>query len=382
MKKILITSPTYPPFNSGLGNAVASQARALESMGYSVTVATFGAKRETVSETKNIMVERFRVRGVDVWFRGVQGEIDEYIRFLQNYHFDLVLVNAWQNWATDLVMKNINQISGKKYMYSHCISTNSFFAFKPIRSIIRYSAWRPYWWSVGRKLRKFDSLLFLAGSGSDSRFDDLGLAKRFNLPMKVVPNCFSEAAKVFFDKPLIPREERSVIMVVGSYHWQKGFDFVLKAYAQSNAKERYPLHFYGPVFTEYTQELRVMSEKMNVKSYGVKFHEGIAGNELATAYSSAAAVLFGSHSECQPIALIDAMAIGTPFVARSTGCISCMNGGVTVKNPHEMAVKLDAILNNFSRWLALAEAGRRDARELYHPERFSESLASALAEPL
>lgn len=378
MKNILITSPTYPPFNSGLGNAVASQAVALASLGHSVTVATFGVKRETINEAKNILVEKFAVTGVDVWFRGIEGEVDKYVHFLQTQNFDLVLVNAWQNWATDLVIRNISKIPGKKFMYSHCASTNSFFANQPLRSILRYFAWQPYRWSLSRKLSEFDALLFLANGGSDSRFDDLRIAKKHQLPLKVVPNRFSEASRVFFDKPIIPQDERSIIMAVGSYDWQKGFDFVLKAYARSNLKERYPLHFYGPVFTAFTEKLRVMTEKLKLSNCGVKFHEGVTGDKLAKVYSTAATVLFGSYSECQPIALIDAMAIGTPFVARSTGCISGMNGGVAIKNPLEMAAALDEMLNSHSKWLALAKAGRRDAAEIYHPERFRDMLSDSL----
>lgn len=374
---ILLTTPTYPPFNSGLGNAVAQQAACLALAGHEVVVATGGAQRGSV-EVDGIRVETFALTGADYWLHPIHGDVDSYTEFLINNNWDVVLLNAWQNWATDLALRHLKEISAKKVVYSHCISTNVFFPHQPFRSIFRYLAWRPYWWRLPRLMKHLDGVLFLADGGSDSRFDDLCLAQNNEVPFRIVPNSLSPDAAAILAYPTMPFPERDRLIAVGSYQWQKGFDFVLRAYASSQARHQFPLHLYGQTHSEYSASLRSLVYQLGLSQECVIFHEGVSGEALIRAYCKARLFLYGSHTECQPLALLDANAAGTPFIARSTGCIDTMPGGLTVRNWKDMSYQLDLLTNDGQTWQELADAGRQAARNIYHPDQIARQLKNAL----
>jgi len=375
--QILLTSPTYPPFNSGLGNAVAQQAVFLADSGHHVVVATGGAERSS-REDLGVRVETFVLRGADSWLQPIRGDVAGYIDYLKNNDWDVMLFNAWQNWATDIALHHLSDLPGRKFVYSHCLSTNVFFRHQPFSSLMRYLAWRPYWWRLPCVMRRLDGLIFLADCGCDSRFDDLQLAKRKAIPFHVVPNALSPAAALALARGAAQQSARDRLIAVGSYQWQKGFDFVLRAYAASSALNKIPLHFFGQEFSAYGEKLRQHAGSLGVDPAYLVLQEGVTGERLQTEYRRAHLVLSGSHTECQPLVLLDASACATPFVARATGCIGGMPGGVVVRDGQEMAQQIDALCEDQPRWLALSEAARSAAETLYHPDAVGKQLANVL----
>lgn len=375
--RILLTSPSYPPLNSGLGNAVAQQAACLALAGHEVVVATGGAQRGSL-KVEGIRVETFALTGADCWLQPIQGDVSAYTDFLLHNHWDVVLLNAWQNWATDLALRQLGAIPGRKFVYSHCISTNVFYPHQPLRSLLRYLAWRPYWGRLLRFMKRLDGVLFLAGGGSDSRFDDLRLAQQHAVPLRVVPNSLSPAATAVLASPPLSLPARDRLMAVGSYQWQKGFDFVLRAYATSQARHQFALHLYGQEHSAYSATLRSLARRLGLEEDSVVFHEGVSGEALVVAYCQARLVLSGSHTECQPLVLLDANAAGTPFIARATGCIANMAGGVAIRTWREMARQIDSLTDGGPLWESLADAGRQAARDIHHPDHTARQLLDAL----
>jgi glycosyltransferase involved in cell wall biosynthesis len=377
--KILLTSPTYPPFNSGLGNAVSQQAALLCAAGHDVVVATSGPLRATREDAASgARVEEFPITGADSLLQPMHGDISAYVEFLQESVFDVVLMNAWQNWATDLLLQHIGGIGGRKFLYSHCISTNVFYWRQPIRSSLRYLAWRPYWWRLKHRMQSLDGVIFLAAGGVDTRFADLAIARKCAAAIHVIPNSLSLQAANVLRRPIADLGERNQIIAVGAYQWQKGFDFVLQAYAVSSAKDRIPLKFFGQAFSAYTDMLRKMVVKLGIKPNFVLFEEGVSGSNLLAEYFKAKLLLSGSHTECQPLVILDANAAGTPFIARSTGCIAQMPGGVCVKSLEDMASEIDVLIANQALWKATSDAGRVVATEIYHPDKVGCLLLNVL----
>ncbi|MDP3539053.1 MAG: glycosyltransferase family 4 protein [Azonexus sp.] len=357
--KILLTTPTYPPFNSGLGNAVQQQATALVANGYSVVVATGGKKRaQRIDEVSGATVEEFNVQGADYLLNPIRGDVQSYEQFLAASIFDVVLMNAWQTWSTDLCLRNLKKISGRKLLYSHCVSTNMFFWQQPFRSMVRYLFWRPYWWKLSSLIRQLNGLVFLASDGCDSRFDDLRLARKVGIPVHVVPNALSSSATVAVSQPKIERKARKQLIAIGSYDWLKGHDFALHTYACSLAKNRIPLRIFGQSLTAFTEHLRQLVLSLGIEEGFVTFHEGVSGDSLLDECGRSIAILSGSLTECQPLVLLDAMATGTPFVARRSGCIPSLPGGVAVNTKDEAVHAIDKLLSDEIHWQHLSEVGR------------------------
>lgn len=379
MMKILLTTPTYPPFNSGLGNAVWQQAQALVAEGMDVTVATGGKKREQrVDQVIGVPVEVFPVSGAASFLDPIKGDVEGYLDFLQSRCFDVILMNAWQTWSSDLILKNIDRVPGKKFLYSHGISTNLFLKPQPVRSAIRYIAWRPYWWKLRYYLEKLDGVIFLAAKGDDSRFDDLRIAKKLNVPLHIVPNSISEFCRHVLLEPAKEWDSRDQIISVGSFTWQKGFDFVLRSYASSCHKNRIPLKLFGQERTVYIDYLIGLATRLDISPDYLSFHEGVSGENLVSQYLKARLFLCGSHTECQPLVILDANATGTPFIARKTGCLSTMPGGYAVASPREAASCMDDLLLSPAKWSELSDAGRKAAFDQHHPRNTTRLLMDAV----
>lgn len=376
--KILITTPSFPPHNSGLGNAVYQQVKMLSSFGNVVVVATAGNKRYIRFDSfLNVRIEEFNVMGADSLINPLQGDVDSYKKFLLESDFDLIIMNAWQTWSTDICFKYLNEISGKKILYSHCVSTNAFFSEQPFKSLLRYLLWRPYFFKIKSILKKLDALICLASEGSDSRFDDVRMAYKLEMPLYIVPNTVSD--NTGYNDPL-PIESRNQIISVGSYDWQKGHDFVLRAYALSVAKNVIPLKIFGQEFTPYTIKLKEEAVKLGIEDDFLSFYEGVAGIDLLKEYGKSLAFIYGSRTECQPLVILDAMASGTPFISRSTGCIDSLPGGISVINEEIAAISLDNIIENEGVWKIFHADGLIAARTNYTYETVCERFNSAISD--
>ena len=230
---------------------------------------------------------------------------------------------------------------------------------------------------MGAVMRKLDGMIFVSEGGCDSRFDDLRLAQRLNQPFSIVPNPLSIEAAERLDAEVIG--DRHQLMAVGSYDWFKGHDFVLRCYAKSTAKNRIKLKIFGQRFTAYTKRLRLLAKRLGLKDEFVEFHENTPSSVLLDEYSRSLMLLSGSHTECQPLVLLDAMANGTPFVARARGCIPFLAGGVAVGSEAEAIQVIDRLLKSGSELTSLGLEGIVAAKENHHPDAFGEKLLAAIS---
>jgi glycosyltransferase involved in cell wall biosynthesis len=377
-KKILLTTPSFPPTNSGLGNVVQQLAKRIGDQGWEVVIATGGSTRGQYRDTSSgALIEQFNVTGADSMAQPLQGDAGSYVRYLKECQFDVILMNAWQIWSTDLVLSHCEEIYGKKLLYSHCISTNSIIGKPTLRSIIRYLAWRPYWWTMPKKMRQLDGIIFLASKGCDARFDDVGLAKHLGIKPIVIPNILSEQSFSRLETGPSNLLERDGILSIGAYDWQKGHDFVLRAYANSSLKNTVKLDIYGQQFSPFTQELKDLALQLGLDSHYINFHEGLNQNELLNKYSKARLFIYGSHTECQPLVLMDAMATGTPFISRASGSIPLMKGGVAVNSEKKAAQAIDRLYGDNEEWTLLSAEGQNSAMENHNPNKAIKLLLDA-----
>jgi glycosyltransferase involved in cell wall biosynthesis len=288
-------------------------------------------------------------------------------------------MNGWQTWSTDVPLSMLDNFSGRKFLYIHGISTNLFIQGDYLRSILRYIIWRPYWFRLKQSMRKLDGLFFVSERGVDSRFDDLIIAKKLKINSYIAHNCIGDETMNFLELPPRSFDDRSGLISVGSYTWFKGHDFVLKAYAQSKYKNKIPLSIFGQKFTPYTDELRVLASNLGIHNTMIMFHEDISGDKLLRKYSDSSIFICGSHTECQPLVLLDAMATGTPFVSRASGCIPFMTGGISVRDIDSAAIAINELMDNPKMWRAFSMKGRNEIARNHHPNQLSVLLLKGIS---
>jgi 1,2-diacylglycerol 3-alpha-glucosyltransferase len=355
----------------------------LMAKGFSVVIATGGERRcQRSDEGSGALVEEFSVQGAACWQNPIRGDVRSYARFLVESDFDIVLMNAWQTWSTDVCLRHLSDIPGKKILYSHCVSTNVFFWGRPFKSLARYLLWRPYFFRLKKILRSLDALIALSPSGCDSRFDDVKMARLLGIPIFIVPNAVSEEAMCVLDENAISWERRTQIISVGSYDWLKGHDFVLRAYAMSAAKNSIPLKFFGQEFTPYVKKLKRMAAKLGIAEPFLYFQEGVSGNELLEEYKKSIMFVSGSRTECQPLVLLDTMATGTPFVSRASGCIDSLPGGYAICNELSAAASMNSLLRDKVEWNLRSAAGVAAVRAHHQPKAVGRELSAVLSKVL
>lgn len=354
-KKVLLTTPTFPPFNSGLGNAAFNQALFLKSHGFDVTIATYGDSRLGTIDENGIRVERFNIYGARYIFNPIRGDIDAYKQYLLSSRFDLVICNAWQIWSTDLVLENADKIHGKKIIYSHCTSLNIILRGKLVRSLVACAVWLPYRLRLRKHLKAINGIIFLSEGGCQDRFLDYQLCKRIKMEHAVIPNtatCEAQPANI---------EGRAGIISVGSYDWLKGHDLVLKAYAKSKFKNVEKITFYGQRDSPFLSSLRKQASRAGILDDYIDFKTGCQGAELIKAYSKSKLFISASRTECQPLVLIDAIMTRTPFLTSNVGSVVNFKSA-TIFNSTKELVRILNKINLDDYFIAMQPALEEDSR--------------------
>jgi starch synthase len=102
------------------------------------------------------------------------------------------------------------------------------------------------------------------------------------------------------------------IFTLGRFVPEKGFDYMIRAYAQSVISKRYKLVIAGDADheSEYSSELKALAKQNNVVLTGF-----IKGEKLKQLFSNAALFILPSFYEGLPIALLEAMSYGLPILA-------------------------------------------------------------------
>ena len=83
-----------------------------------------------------------------------------------------------------------------------------------------------------------------------------------------------------------------------------------------------------------------------------------------------------SNREAAPLALLEAMAAGTPWVSFRVGCVDEYKGGIVVESLSAMVEAAQAILGNSTLKERLGREGRQAAREKHDLKRIAAQYRS------
>lgn len=345
--KILIATFTFLPEANGVSHVCYAHASGLVKRGHEVTVITTANIERNLKQMRKegINVIQFYVKRSSNIRKGYSGEIEKYQNFIANFEADVMFFHCWQTWTTDLAIPVFYLNKAKKVLVSHGVSANTILS---PRNIISWLSWRPYIWKMPLMLKTFDHLVFLSTRNDKNRFYDYYLTKKLKLSnYSIIPNApfyiIRHKNKSRF-KEKYGINSKYMILHVANYNFIKNQKMAIKAFIKSRVQNT-TLVFIGSEKNIYTAELEAYVSKHRMEDK-IFFMENLSKEEIVDAYQSADIFLCSSLSEVQPLAILDAMGCGVPFISTNVGCVSDIPGGVIVRNLSEMASKIRMLIEN------------------------------------
>jgi glycosyltransferase involved in cell wall biosynthesis len=296
-----------------MSEVVSQLSRKLVEKGHEVTVATSAnPDREPVTSMDGVKVLSFDISGnlAD----GINGDIQEYRRLLCSSEFDIVTNFAAQQWATDVALENLVNITAKR-------------VFVPTGFSGLYSPeFKGYFDRMKDWMKLYDANVYLSDDYRDINFaKENGIGKNH-----LIPNGAAEEEFLAVDNGDIRTElnigkDEFIISHIGSHTGKKGHLEAIEIFNKAKIKNTHLL-IIGKMSgnTRCLDSCQQVAENLNRSSSFVKSRKKITICELQRKSTIAALkesklFLFPSNIECSPIVLFEAMASRTPFLVTDVG---------------------------------------------------------------
>jgi len=215
-------------------------------------------------------------------------------------------------------------------------------------------------------LRGFDHLIFLSEQQDRRRFYDHWLAQRLGINNRsILPNgvWLGELERRQPDfRQEYGIQNRYVLLNVANYCDRKNQLAALRAFLKL-IRDDVAIVFIGSQFNEYSEEMKRLCRQHPGRS--VFILQQLPRPLIYGAYQSADVFLLPSKDETQPLALLEAMACGVPFVSTPVGCVREFPGGIIAETEAQFVTVINDLLNKSEKRRILGEAGRTAVREHY-----------------
>lgn len=223
--RLLFCCESYYPQGGGVQEVMRQIAERMVAKGHDVTVATSHHPDRKSLVINGVKIRDFRAGGKLPY--GLNGEIDQYRKFVQGFHADAVLIMAAQQWTFDALWPVLDQIAARKVFIPCGFSS----LYEP--------AFAEYFQKIPEVLRKFDHFIFNA-----ERYRDIDFLRAFGLTnFTVLPNGVSE---VEFEQPrdlqfrgrMGISDDDFVFLTIGNPIEAKGHSEVIEAFSRLDTEGR------------------------------------------------------------------------------------------------------------------------------------------------
>jgi glycosyltransferase involved in cell wall biosynthesis len=363
--KILVTSFTFPPQANGVSEIARVQATGFAERGHEVSVATgFDSAGSIENWPARVNVRQFRVSGAANSRGGCQGETTNYGQFIASYEGDIILCNCWQNWATDLALPFFPKSKARKVMVSQGFNAHLWHPYRRFAwGLGQWLRAQPYVLRLPKMMKAFDHLIFLSARCDAGRFIDYCVARRFfSDRLSIIPNgvSLSELQKARTDfRQRWKIDSKYLLLNVANYCDRKNQLATVRDFMQANRPDA-TLVFIGSEFNDYSTKMKSFYESRRAEfpRAQVMFLEKIPKPVINSAYRAADVFILSAKQETQPLAILDAMACGVPFISTNTGCVSEFPGGWVVSSGGKTTQAIHQFLDARDLRQQLGEQGR------------------------
>jgi L-malate glycosyltransferase len=374
--RILHTVEWYWPSVGGAQEVVRQISERLVKRGHAVTVATSRIGGRLKAPLNGVQVQEFAVLGNEI--SGFRGETEKYQDFLLGGSFDIMLNYAAQQWSTDLTYPILDRLP-----YHKLLAPCGFSGLYDRR-------YERYFNVLPSRMAQYDHLVFHSGTYRDIEFArEHGMSRHSIIPNGASAEEFEAADGTFRQLHGIP-EETPLLLSVCNHTPAKGHGLVMEAFRLADTGPAV-LVVLGKAIGRLSCRpiCRLKGSLMTLASRGRKrvLLLEVPRAETLAAYKAADLFVFGSHIECSPLVLFEAVASKTPFISTACGnaeeIAAWTGGGVivpTTRNtdgtvraePRAMAGMIEELLRDGGRRRNMAEAGFSAWRERFTWDRIAD----------
>lgn len=354
---LLLTTEFYYPSVCGVSIACQHIAEGLVRLGHSVTVAT--SRLEERHRTRNgVNIVGFDVRQNTL--SGIKGEHKEYQRFLSEWRGELMLNYASQVWTTDLVFPLLEKLPYKKVLLPCGYSGLA----QGLKERVYYYG---YYRKLPRYLKRYDEFIFLSENYVDRQFHfQHDLKKGCVIGNGVNFDEINNPENIDF-RSFYNIRSKYLLLCVSNHQRNKGHDFVIEAAFRAK-RDDFMLVIIGNAQEGCFRKCLSYAKKNNEK---LLLLTGLPRSHVISALKEADLFLYGSVLECFPLAIIEAMGCGLPYISTPCGNVPDLPGGVKVTKIDEMGRSINLLLDNVEMRKELGRAGLNECINKYNWERIS-----------
>ncbi len=288
-----------------------------------------------------------------------------YQQFLLESEADIFFFHGWETWVSEWALPILHQMKGKTVLISH--GTTHHLRYPGLKGWLRWLFNRPSAWRFSRKMLLFDWYVFLSSQPDKQRMSDVMEAKRLGISnFSIIPNGanpeFSASSAIDFRTEFaLPNGE--ILLCVGNYIREKGQHELVRWFKELKLQNTV-LVLIGSHFNEYSAQLtKAAGVQLNVSIF---LFEQLTAEEIHSAYGAATVFVSATYTEVQPLVLLDAMAVGVPFLCRDVGAVSELAGGLCFKTKSEFTQKLRWLLKHPLSRKFFGEKGQKAVQEKYN----------------
>ncbi len=360
--KILLCSFTFPPEVNGVANVAWQHAVWLSELGHEVAIATTAVESRSPLPFK---VFEFRIQGNGRIGNPIRGEVEAYQQLLTSYSFDFIFFHCREAWSMELAIPVLPSIQAKTVLFSH--GTTHGYLRRTLKGFMRWLAFRPYALRFASTMSLFDHYVFLTDKADKIRFSDRLAAQKLQIKnYSIIGNSadssyFRSSPSKLFRESLGIRGKR-ILLCVSNYNVAKGQRELLKLFLKLDLRD-VVLVLIGSKFNSFSDQLKKYAgDSLNDSVFILA---GVEPSIMRAAYWEANLFVSLSHTEALPLVVLNAMAAGLPFLCTDVGCVSELEGGVTVKNLEEARTELVRLLFDDQQLKLLGGLGLISVREKF-----------------
>jgi glycosyltransferase involved in cell wall biosynthesis len=304
---ILICTEFYHPQIGGVEEHSRQLSNYFHKLGHHVElVTTFNKNRKTNNNL--IKVNQFKIKGNFV--KGYSGETINYQNFLLKNKYDIIFINAAQQWTCDLLLPIIKKIKAKKIFFP-C-------GFSRLNNIL----YVPYFKLLKKLINDFDAIICVSKNFQDYKF----IKKFYKEKIYIIENGASIIKPIYskdeFTKKYNINKYDKIICNISNIKFLKGQDksiSILKKIKNLNCK----LFLIGHNFSKtYYLILKILIFIFNLRNADKKIILiSTTRNEAMTILQYSDVFLFTSRLEYDPLVIKESILSSVKFVSFDVGTV-------------------------------------------------------------